>query len=478
MNKLPISWTLCFAATMLFSAILFAQAQGPAAQAAGSTVPRLVSYSGVIKDANGKPVTGPVSLTFSLFAEQDGGSPLWSETQVAETDAQGNYTVHLGSTNPAGLPLDLFTTGAARWLAIQTQEQPDEPRVLLVGVPYALKAADADTLGGKPASAFVTTDSQIAQSSGTLPEAGPMVVAPELNSATLAGTGTTNYIPLWTSSTNLGNSILFQLGSNVGIGTTTPAAQLQIIPNSSSTIGNLLKGAASQSADLLQFQNSSATVLGGITSGGHIYLGKAAPFSSGDTAGFFNGITRMTPAGETEQVNDLAYVASNHDLNYSMIFGINTTRAKLYTDSAKDLVLGTNNSLTQLYLKSGGNVGIGTAAPSTLLEVNGTAKFDGAVTFSGGETSTGNVSTSGQLISTVATGTAPLSVASTTQVANLNASLLGGQAASAFATLGANTFAGSQSVGGATFGIQGFEADDVKGAFGVFGRLKAVRSKR
>ena len=31
----------------------------------------------------------------------------------------------------------------------------EQPRVLLVSVPYALKAADADTLGGLPASAFV-----------------------------------------------------------------------------------------------------------------------------------------------------------------------------------------------------------------------------------------------------------------------------------------------------------------------------------
>jgi len=52
--------------------------------------------------------------------------------------------------------------------------------------------------------------------------------------------------------------------------------------------------------------------------------------------------------------------------------------------------------------------------------------------------SSGNVTAAGslsgtRLISTVATGTAPLQVASTTVVPNLNASLLGGSAASAFA---------------------------------------------
>jgi len=46
--------------------------------------------------------------------------------------------------------------------------------------------------------------------------------------ATVSGTGTTNFIPLWTNSTTLGNSALFQLSGKVGIGKTTPAATLDV----------------------------------------------------------------------------------------------------------------------------------------------------------------------------------------------------------------------------------------------------------
>ena len=50
-------------------------------QAAGSVVPRLINFSGTIKDRMGKLQTGALDLTFSLYEEQDGGSPLWTETQ-------------------------------------------------------------------------------------------------------------------------------------------------------------------------------------------------------------------------------------------------------------------------------------------------------------------------------------------------------------------------------------------------------------
>jgi hypothetical protein len=120
----------------------------------------LVKFSGTVRDEEGKPQSGVVGITFALYKDQDGGAPLWLETQNVQADANGHYTVMLGATNSDGLPVEFFSSNEARWVGVQPQGQKEEPRVLLVSAPYALKAADAETLGGKPASAFLTTDSQ------------------------------------------------------------------------------------------------------------------------------------------------------------------------------------------------------------------------------------------------------------------------------------------------------------------------------
>jgi hypothetical protein len=47
------------------------------------------------------------------------------------------------------------------------------------------------------------------------------------------GSGTANFIPLWTGVRSLGNSIVFQSGDSVGVGTTTPQATLDVTGNAS-----------------------------------------------------------------------------------------------------------------------------------------------------------------------------------------------------------------------------------------------------
>src|SRR6202041_3147342 len=77
------------------------------------------------------------------------------ETQNVQADAGGHYTVLLGSTKAEGLPAELFASGQARWIGVQVEQEGEQARTLLVSAPYALKAGDAETLGGLPASAFV-----------------------------------------------------------------------------------------------------------------------------------------------------------------------------------------------------------------------------------------------------------------------------------------------------------------------------------
>jgi hypothetical protein len=222
LTRLYVSvWVLliCFAVSL--------SAQQAAPAAAGVVVPPLVNFSGVLTDVNGKPLTGITGVTFSLYAEQNGGAPLWLETQNVQPDKNGNYTAQLGSTTSQGLPSSLFVSGQARWLEVQPQGQEPQPRVMLLSVPYALKAGDAQTLNGQPASAFLTASS------------GNAAGANGVSNNAITGGGTTDYVPLWLSKSKLGSSKLFQsTGGDLGIGTTSPAANLDV--NGTSDIRNTL----------------------------------------------------------------------------------------------------------------------------------------------------------------------------------------------------------------------------------------------
>jgi hypothetical protein len=131
-------------------------------------VPRLVEFRGALKDAEGKPRPGLFSLTFALYSQGEGGEPIWAETQAVRVGADGGYGVLLGSATNGGVPAEalISTSNSAssnlaegRWLGIQVeQEEEQTPRVVLVSVPFALKSADSERLGGKSASDFVRVD--------------------------------------------------------------------------------------------------------------------------------------------------------------------------------------------------------------------------------------------------------------------------------------------------------------------------------
>ncbi len=206
---------------LLLLTATIAKAQSTSGSDSSGTVPQLVRFTGVLKDDLGHVKTGMVGVTFALYKEQDGGTPLWLEMQNIEADSEGKYSVLLGSTKTEGLPAELFSSNEPRWLGVQLEGQAEQPRLLFVSVPYALRASDAATFGGLPPSAFVRANSQGGASSDgkesadkTVPEAGSANTPSSLKNVQTSG-GKANFLPLWTNATTIGNSALSQSGSDV-----------------------------------------------------------------------------------------------------------------------------------------------------------------------------------------------------------------------------------------------------------------------
>ena len=217
MTRTSIRLSVCF---LLICCALPLMAQSvPAAE---SVVPALVKFTGTLSDADGKPLTGTVGVTFFLYKEQTGGAPLWMETQNVLVDKNGHFSAMLGLVSAHGLPPEMFVAGEARWLGVQASGQAEQARTLLLSVPYALKALDAETLGGKPASFFMSAAESKA---GGAPGAGPGQAGPQVEQKNeiICSSPTnckTSFVPLFTTSggsAQVSDSIISQGGSGINV---------------------------------------------------------------------------------------------------------------------------------------------------------------------------------------------------------------------------------------------------------------------
>jgi hypothetical protein len=322
-----------FAATILAAFPLrAAQAQGQSTSPAA--LPRVMTITGVFQPADGQPPRPVETLTLAIYADAVGGAPLWQELQTVALDATGAYTVLLGATRPDGLPADVLAAGA-EWLGLRF-DRPGEtegPRLRLTSVPYALRAADADTLGGRPASAYL-----LAPASPATGGAGQTTAATPTASSTTAGaaptasanallTGTPNYLAKYVSTTDVGPAAaLYETaGGSVGLGTTTPL-------------------------DLFHVRYTNTN--GGLTG--------FAVQNLGNTATSYSGMLFYDQNGALGQFQGFNNVTHEYRIN-------NIAQTSGLFNGSINFMIG---STSRFLVTAPGNIGIGTTAPTALLEVS------------------------------------------------------------------------------------------------------------
>jgi hypothetical protein len=222
--------------------------------------------------------------------------------------------------------------------------------------------------------------------------------------------GTTNYIPKFTSTTAIGNSLIYDNGTNVGIGTTNPVAKFDVGGNIVAS-GSVLARDTTEAQVQLRYAGGTPNVsyvFNAATAFGFFDSTNARHMSYYDRSGnnwyfYTNGTTKMTidtngyvgigttsPGEKLEVAGNILSKFSSTDnsgfLQYSgttHIFSITrqTNNVSLSGYDGVGLAPGATTGPSTsyaLYAKSGGNVGIGTTSPNALLSF-GTGVVDNKI---------------------------------------------------------------------------------------------------
>jgi hypothetical protein len=390
---------------VLLCACVLSQAQQVVATNTNVVVPPLVKFGGTLTDVNGKPLSGIVGVTFALYKDQQGGAPLWLETQNVTADKNGHYSIMLGSTSSEGLPTDLFASGEARWLGVQPEGQGEQPRVLLLSVPYALKAGDAQTLGGLPASAFVLAappnSGATSASAESAAAAASASVSPATTSDVTTSGGTVNAIPLFSTATNIQNSLLTQTGTTaINVGGT-----LNLPATGAATAAT---GKNSQPQDFV----ASAYNSGSSAAVAQTFQLQAEP-AGNDTASSSGTLNILFASGTTTPAETGLKIASNGVITFA------SGQTFPGTGSGTVTSVGSGAGLTGGPITSSGSLGIATGGVTNAMLANPSLTVTAGTGLTGG--------------GTVALGSSATLNVDTTKIPLLSA---------------ANTFTGNQTVDG------------------------------
>jgi deoxycytidylate deaminase len=210
-----------------------------------SAVPSLINYQGVLKDSLGVPQNGNFPMKFSIYDDSTGGNKLWEEIHMAVEVKNGLFNVLLGSSSDKGPIPDSVFASPNTWLEVQVSASVLTPRRRIVSVGYAFTdgdwAIDGDNIYRQQGNVGVGTT----EPGSRLDVMGPGGVSADVfrvfnyeNGSVKALIGfdglSDGYLKLYRDTAEAvrihanGNSY-FAYG-NVGIGTTSPTAKLEVQP--------------------------------------------------------------------------------------------------------------------------------------------------------------------------------------------------------------------------------------------------------
>jgi hypothetical protein len=340
------------------------------AVSAYAAVPNQITYTGSLR-SYGQPVSGNKSLTFNIYPAATGGTAAWTSGPVTVKVSSGTFTYNL-------TPNTVDWRGMDFWLELVVGDKILSPRTKLTAQAYALHSRTAEDIekntGNSIHFAIGNSTYAVISSAGfvgigtaspgqLLSINGKLQVGSDSNPDTAGsirwngsnfqGYNGTTWLPLdvqsftgggWTENASANKVYLADSERNVGIGTTTPEANLHLATTASDT--NFI-------IDAHQTNSNDASIT----------LRKSrnnAIITSGD------GIGEIKFVGHDG--NDLTTVGA-------IIKGITEgtiaqdripTSLAFYTHPDN-----TSNAAERMRITSSGNVGIGTENPSDTLEVNG-----------------------------------------------------------------------------------------------------------